>query len=65
MIRIFIATAMLASLGACANTTSGALIGGSAGAVAGKATGVGTVEGAIIGGAAGAVLGDRNDKRRN
>jgi surface antigen len=58
-----VSAGLLLALGACTNTTSGALIGGSAGAVAGKATGLGTVEGAIIGGAAGAVIGDRNDKR--
>jgi osmotically inducible lipoprotein OsmB len=59
-----IALTLLAGLGACTNTTSGALIGGSAGAIAGKATGLGTVEGALIGGAAGAVIGDRNEDRR-
>jgi surface antigen len=58
-----LAAGLLLTLGACTNTTSGALIGGSAGAVAGKATGLGTLEGAIIGGAAGAVIGDRNDRR--
>jgi surface antigen len=66
MIRILVAATTLAALTACTNTTSGALIGGSAGAVAGKVTGVGTLEGALIGGAAGAVLGDREeDKRRD
>ncbi|WP_439532986.1 glycine zipper domain-containing protein [Polymorphobacter sp.] len=59
-----LAIGLLGGLSACANTTSGALIGGSAGAVAGKATGLGTVEGAVVGGAAGAVIGDRNDRRR-
>ncbi len=64
MIRILIATTALAGLTACTNTTSGALIGGSAGAVVGKTTGVGTLEGALIGGAAGAVLGDREENKR-
>ena len=62
---LLIAAGLMTGLGACTNTTSGALIGGSAGAVVGKATGVGTVEGALIGGAAGAVMGDRNQKRRD
>lgn len=61
---ILIAAGLITGLGACTNTTSGALIGGSAGAVVGKATGVGTLEGALIGGAAGAVIGDRNEDRR-
>lgn len=68
MIRILattvLATAALTGLTACTNTTSGALIGGSAGAVVGKTTGVGTLEGALIGGAVGAVAGDR-EKRKN
>jgi Zn-dependent alcohol dehydrogenase len=61
---LLLAAGLMTGLGACTNTTSGALVGGSAGAVVGKATGVGTVEGALIGGAAGAVIGDRNDNRR-
>lgn len=61
---LLIAAGLMTGLGACTNTTSGALVGGSAGAVVGKATGVGTVEGALIGGAAGAVIGDRNDRRK-
>lgn len=64
MTKVLIAAASLAALTACTNTTSGALIGGSAGAVAGKATGVGTLEGALIGGAIGAVAGDREEKKR-
>ncbi len=59
---ILVTTALLA-LGACTNAKSGALIGGSAGAVAGDVVGVGPVGGALVGGAAGAVAGDREENR--
>ncbi|GGI93766.1 hypothetical protein GCM10007973_32470 [Polymorphobacter multimanifer] len=61
---ILLTTALLA-LGACNSGRSGALIGGSAGAVAGQAVGVGPVGGALVGGAAGAIAGDRNENRDN
>lgn len=41
---------------------TGGLIGGTAGAVVGSATGLGTATGAVLGGAAGAVIADEKGK---
>lgn len=52
----------LAVSGCAKDWQTGALVGGTAGAVVGSATGLGTATGAVLGGAAGAVIADEKDK---